>query len=233
MMKEIMVLGTFHMESNADVVNVQNKELLDGMDAEFKLLSEKLAEFNPNKLFVEMERDYQHQLEKAFEKYKSDRKTSRNEIFKIAFPVAKTCNAKVLAVDWMEQGAAVRSCGDVMEALENEPDLKALVDSFEAANIDLNKGLIENLRLVNSEREISKSKAFYVNLARLGVKDYFGMGWLIWWYQRNLNIFANIAANMEENDRGIVLIGAAHKGLLEEMLNDSRDFTVVDTTKYL
>ncbi|MCR5585412.1 MAG: hypothetical protein K6F63_08285 [Lachnospiraceae bacterium] len=232
-MKEIMVLGTFHMESDADVVNVQNKEMLEEMDSEFEKLNGNLAKFKPNKFFVELERDYQADLEKAFEKYKSNGKTAQNEIFKIAFPVAKACDAKVIAVDWMEQGAAVRSCGDVMDALWTEPDLKALVDSFEAANIDLNKGLIENLRLVNSEEETSKSKAFYVNLARLGVKDYFGMGWLIWWYQRNLNIFANIAANMEENDRGIVLIGAAHKGLLEEMFNDSRDFTLEDTAKYL
>jgi hypothetical protein len=38
---------------------------------------------------------------------------------------------------------------------------------------------------------------------------------------------------MEENDKGIVLIGATHKGLPEQMFNDSRDFMVADTAKYL
>ncbi|MCR5154736.1 MAG: hypothetical protein K6B75_07820 [Lachnospiraceae bacterium] len=232
-MKKIMIIATFHMDTDADMVNTENTDLLDEMDEEFERLNDRLAAFKPNKVFVEFEREYNDELEKGFEKFKINGGKSRNEIVKIAFPVAKRCDAKVYGVDWMEQGAATRPYSEIDEGLDREPALAELLKTFTPQEIDLGKGLMENLRLVNSELEVKKSKAFYVNIARLGAQEYFGMGWLIWWYQRNLNIFANIAANMEDGDRGIVLMGAAHKGILEELFSDSRDFEIEKTDEYL
>ncbi len=232
-MKKIMILGTFHMVSEEDIEKVSDKERLENMDEEFEKLIAAISGYAPNKVFVEYERDFQERLDKAFENFKKNGGRSMNEVVKIAFPVAQRCDSKVLAVDWMEQGAAIRPCSDVIDALDTEPELKTLVDSFRTPVTDLSKGLLENFRILNSKKEVERSKAFYVNLARLGVKDYYGMGWLIWWYQRNLNIFANIASNLKDGDRALLLIGAAHKGILEEMLKDSKDFEIESTEGYL
>ncbi|MCR5153844.1 MAG: hypothetical protein K6B75_03250, partial [Lachnospiraceae bacterium] len=137
-MKKIMIIATFHMDTDADMVNTENTHLLDEMDEEF-------------------EREYNDELEKGFEKFKINGGKSKNEIVKIAFPVAKRCDAKVYGVDWMEQGAATRPYSEIDEGLDREPALAELLKSFTLQKIDLGKGLMENLRLVNSELEVKKS----------------------------------------------------------------------------
>ena len=74
-----------------------------------------------------------------------------------------------------------------------------------------------------------------MNYARVGTEDYYGNGWLIWWYQRNLNIFTNTAAlaDSENDERILLIIGAAHKGILEQFFQNSLTFEVVDSLSYL
>lgn len=111
--------------------------------------------------------------------------------------------------------------------------------SYESGQVLLNDDITitDAYRSINSEEYDKNSKALYVNYARVGVKDdYYGMGWLIWWYQRNLIIFANLtelASKGEEEERILLLIGAAHKGILTELLSDSALFEVVNTLEYL
>jgi hypothetical protein len=59
------------------------------------------------------------------------------------------------------------------------------------------------------------------------------MGWLVWWYQRNLIIFANLAELVEPNDKIMLLIGSSHVGILNGLLNDSGLFEVVSAADYL
>ncbi len=99
--------------------------------------------------------------------------------------------------------------------------------------VDLNNGIIANYKMLNSKKVADDTKAYYINYARIGVNDYYGMGWLIWWYQRNMNIFANISDALEDGDRAILIIGAAHKGLLEEFCEDSKSISLVDPLSYL
>jgi len=72
-------------------------------------------------------------------------------------------------------------------------------------------------------------------MARIGINDgYKGMGWLIWWYQRNLIILAHLSQMIEDsNDRIFLLIGAGHVGILTNFLNESGLFEVVDPLDYL
>ena len=71
---------------------------------------------------------------------------------------------------------------------------------------------------VRANQDCEHTLAYYMNYARVGTEDYYGNGWLIWWYQRNLNIFTNTAAlaDSEDEERILLIIGAAHKGILEQ-----------------
>lgn len=65
--------------------------------------------------------------------------------------------------------------------------------------------------------------------------DYYGLGWLMWWYQRNLIQFANLSelAQNGQEERILFLVGSAHNGILSDFLRDSQIFEVADTMAYL
>lgn len=234
-MKKLMILGTFHMESKADRINTENTEMLHQtqFQEEFEKIADKLAEYKPTKIFVEIEKTEQPSLDRAYEAYQADKVDSTGELYQIAFRLAKKTGTKVYAIDWMERGAAIRPMSDVFDYMEQEPAIKKEIEQYNPCEVSLDRSITENLRILNSKEETEKSKAYYTNYARLGVSEYFGMGWLIWWYQRNLNIFANISDLLEAEDRGLLLIGAAHKGILEGIFQDSKSVEIIDSLKYL
>lgn len=56
--------------------------------------------------------------------------------------------------------------------------------------------------------------------------DYFGADSAIWWYTRNLRIFANLLDITEAGkDRVFLLIGAGHLPILNFLGNSSADYT--------
>ena len=234
-MKKIMILGTFHMESKADLINTENTEMLHQtqFQEELEKIVDKLVEYKPTKIFVEIEKTEQQSLDRAYEAYLADKVKSTGEVYQIAFRLAKKTGTKVYAIDWMERGAAIRPMSDVFDYMNQEPAIKKEIEQYNPCKISLDRSITENLRILNSKEETEKSKAYYTNYARLGVSEYYGMGWLIWWYQRNLNIFANISDLLEVDDRGLLLIGAAHKGILEEIFQDSKSVEITDSLKYI
>ena len=139
----------------------------------------------------------------------------------------------------MEQGASTKGCGEVCDYLEQkEQNLYKEILQYENVPVMLDEDttVLDAYIKMNSEIYTQNMKAYYVNYARIGVEEaYYGMGWLTWWYQRNLIIFANLSEMVKEcsDERILLLIGSAHKGLLEELLEDSRQFKIVDAYKCL
>lgn len=235
-MKELMILGTFHFESQADATHLSaaQREQLAARRDEIGQIAEKLAAYRPTKLFVECEKTRQDALDKRYRAYLTGGCNARNdEVAQIGFRVARQNGIVPTAIDWMELGAATRPYGEVAERLEQDAALHGELAPYARSPVNLARPVLENLRVLNQKEYVEGQKAFYVNLARLGIEEYFGMGWLIWWYQRNLHIFGNISAELTEDDRGMLLIGAAHKGILEEFFADSKTVSLVDPLDYL
>ncbi len=233
-MKELMILGGFHFEGTYDAKQTEGKDKLEEMQGEIDELIEKMAKFKPTKVFVEVEKTRQNELDQWWGMYQEGKlKSQKNEVFKVAFPIAEKCGSKLLAIDWMEQGAATIPCGEAMAELEKYTDLKKEIEQYEIPVSNISDGIIKNFKHLNAKEVSDNQKAYYVNYARIGVDKYYGMGWLIWWYQRNLNIFANMSDKIEDGDRAMLLIGAAHKGILEEFFEDSKTVKLVDPLQYL
>ena len=174
----------------------------------------------------------QSELDAAYLNYLANSSNSTNEIIQIAFRLAKNLeHEKVNAVDWMERGAAERPFGDVDEYLHTKhPELAQEIDTLLDRNkIDLEKeNICEVFLRLNSKVSVQNILAHYMNYARIGSEEYYGNGWLIWWYQRNLNIFTNLAALAENKneERILLLIGSSHKGILEQFFHtDTQGFS--------
>ena len=237
-MNKIMILGTFHMEAKNDRVNFQGTDRINEYEAEIIQLVNALAEYKPTRIAVEWCKSEQDSLDAAYLNYIANGSASPNEVDQIAFRLAKNLgHEKVHAIDWMERGAAERGCGDVYEYLHtNQPELALEIDAFSESAVDLEKETVSEVFLrLNSQASAQNSLAYYMNYARIGSEEYYGNGWLIWWYQRNLNIFTNTAAlaDGKKEERILLIIGAAHKGILEQFFENSKAVEVVDTLSYL
>ena len=237
-MNKIMILGTFHMQAQNDKINFKGTNKIHEHESEIIRLVDALAEFNPTQIAVEYSKSEQHALDAAYVNYLANGSNSSNEIVQIAFRLAKNLgHEKVNAVDWMERGAAERPLGDVDEYLHTkQAELAREIDALCNPEIDLVKETIcDVFRRNNSQTSVQNTLAHYMNYARVGSEEYYGNGWLIWWYQRNLNIFTNLAALAENKneERIFLLIGSSHKGILEQFFQNSMAFEVVDTTSYL
>lgn len=237
-MNKIMILGSFHMKAKNDRVNFCGTDNINKYEADIIEVVNALAEFNPTKIAVEYSKSQQAALDIAYSKYLSDGSQSPDEIDQIAFRLAKKLGHKnVDAVDWMEMGAVEHGFGEVYEYLHaKQPKLAKEIDALEGPGADLERESLYDIFLrLNSRGSVKNTLAYYMNYARVGTEDYYGNGWLIWWYQRNLNIFANTAALAEDGNEGriLLIIGAAHKGILEQFFQNSMAFDIADASSYL
>ena len=237
-MNQIMILGTFHMKAKNDRVNFQGTDNSSKYETEIIDVVNALAEFNPTKIAVEYSKSQQGTLDAAYSKYLIHGSQSPDEIDQLAFRLAKKLgHQKVNAVDWMEMGAVEHGFGEVYEYLHTkQPELAKEIDALEVPGVDLEREPLCDVFLrLNSKKSVENTLAYYMNYARVGSEDYYGNGWLIWWHQRNLNIFTNTAALAEEEceERILLIIGSAHKGILEQFFQNSRAFEVADVSAYL
>ena len=237
-MNKIMIIGTFHMQAKNDINNFSQEDMLKNSKHELKELVDKLSKFKPTRIAVEYRKTNQEILNNEFEKYIALGSDSLDEVDQIAFPIAKKLgHKKVHAIDWMEMGAVQHGCGEVIDYLHlNQPRLEKEINGFETEPVDLEKETINQaFQRLNSKENVDKTVAYYMNYARIGSEEYYGNGWLIWWYQRNLNIFTNICSLVEESndERILLLIGAAHKGILEQFFKNIMKFEIVDVLNYL
>ena len=237
-MNQIMILGTFHMKAQNDRVNFQGTDKIYEYEADIIDVVNALSKFNPTRIAVEHSKSQQGALDAAYSKYLAYGSQSPDEIDQLAFRLAKKLgHKKVNAVDWMEMGAVERGFGEVYEYLHSkQPELAKEIDALEEPAVDLEReSLCDTFLQLNSKESVKNTLAYYMNYARVGTEDYYGNGWLIWWYQRNLNIFTNTAAlaNSEDKERILLIIGAAHKGILEQFFQNSMAFEVVDSLSYL
>lgn len=237
-MNKVMILGTFHFGSTDDIKQSNNKAAKN--DEAIEDFVSRLSEYNPTKICVEWEKTEQRILDGRFRDYNRTKKpATHNEIDKIALPLASRVGLdKINAIDWMERGAAKIGCGDAYDYIvEKEPELHKILDKYDPVAPDyINNSLREAYLFYNSSEYCESQRAYYTNFARSGTNDnYHGMQWLIWWYQRNLNIFSNIMDIIKDSkdERVFVLIGAAHKGILEELFKDSKAVEIVNVEKYI
>lgn len=241
-MNKIMILGTFHMQGSCDIHGqAQAGVSSERRQNEIQDMLDKSKEFQPTKIAVEIERKKGELLNQRYKEFlQGDLQLTENEVQQIGFRLAQQLGQqRIYAIDWMEQGVSTKGCGEVYDYLEkNEPNLFEEISGYEneVVRLDENTTVTDAYRRMNSMEYEENTKAYYVNYARIGMEEeYYGLGWLNWWCQRNLIIFANLAKLVEKDsdERILLLIGAAHKGILSQMLTDSKLFEVVDTLEYL
>lgn len=243
---QILLLGTFHFE-DAGLDEYKPKHRLDvsSRQEEITGVLDQLAAFEPTRIAVEVRADRQGQLDASYSSYlKDEKELTGNEIHQIGFRLARRLgHDRLWAVDAPARGYA--STEDPTEwAMRNgqgtallrggwDRHYKALYERDDAAKME--RTLTEHLLYLNDPERLRVGHGHYL-IGSMGVGDgteYPGADGMIWWFSRNLRIFANLLRISEPGDRVLLLIGAGHVPIIRHSVDASPDFRLVEVADVL
>lgn len=248
---QIMILGTFHFnfsENGSDIKGENNFNIYDAAkQAELKVVIEKIKQFKPTQIAVEMMVKDQAYIDSLFDVYKKGSwKPRRNEAYQLGFRIASELGLKIVhCVDTRPSQIEIDSTIDDWDEYaksRNELQLwKAYDKPNEKANtyfesLKTKMTIAEYLIFLNDKKTKLRYKQFFLTgLVNVGAGDtYLGADLTGYWYRRNTRIFTNIKRLVKEpEERILVIYGNSHAWILEELFSASPEFNVVEVDKVL
>lgn len=247
----ILILGTFHFNFFQNVSDVKGENNFDvtsdKRQQELLVLIEKLKQFKPTKIAVEMMLPNQPLMDSLFKEYSAGSwKLGKNEVYQLGFRLANELGLNGVSCvdtrpeqvevdttisDW-ELYAKQRGELEMWEAY-NEPN-KLTNTYIEKLRADMN--ITDYLLFMNNNKVKKRYKQFFLTgLVEVGTGDtYVGADLTGYWYRRNTRIFANIKRLVRsENERILVIYGNSHAWVLEELFNASPEFQAIKVEKIL
>jgi Family of unknown function (DUF5694) len=233
---KVLVLGSYHMGNpGLDAFNMTADDVLaakrQGEIEEFTML---LSKFKPTKICLEYPIEKQAKLDSIYQAYVIGKfELRRNESDQIGLRLAKKLKLeKVYAIDTkapFDMDTVVKVAqkfqfNDFMQKLGTIPSF------MEAENKKLRESTITQFyQHLNSPSYINQAHELYLALARVGVNDnYAGADLVADWYKRNLRIYNNLTRlSIRPEDRVLILYGAGHTKILQDLIDDSAEFEIV------
>jgi hypothetical protein len=180
--KEAMILGVYHFDNpGMDTYNLEIDDYFTkNRQAEIQEVVDLLAEYKPNKIFVEFLPSQQVRLDSLLTLYASNRltlkdiKNGQNEVYQIGFRLAKQLEIRdIIAVD--HPGAYLGPYADfIADTLSIKSYQEYNVDykqQMENRQINFTQNTVkENLIYLNDWKQILNNHNYYNNVA-ITVKD--------------------------------------------------------------
>jgi hypothetical protein len=238
---KVLNLGTFHMAGTSDAHKVEFDAESEKSISETYQIAQMIAAFKPTVICVEREPDENKDLNSDYQKYLAQNEYEPNyqgEIGLIAYNVGKIAGVKTIyCID--EQATAAYNY-NIYNELDNAVDTitaKGYIDSVLGSLSTIEKGsTLERLKAFNT-------KEFYdilINLnadilAYTATKDGFeGADEVAKFYRRNLRIYSNLnKIPLTKEDRVFIIMGATHAAFLNEFLQRSPKYELVNVFDYL
>jgi len=242
---EILLLGTFHFanfnsENNGDVVNVNYRDILNEDDQnELELISDKIKEFNPDKIFIEYPYDLQDKLDSTYTSFYTNdySKEERNETTQLAFRTAKKLKHKKLYAMDIRTNFPFDS---LMQQMEKAKQFNLIEkDSIDLARIEKtqnelftsNKSLTEIFYYYNDLKERKEDINWYINLANQAGDDgnFVGAYLASEWYRRNLYMYSTIQKAIEKGDKKIMIsAGSSHIAMFKDFIDYNPEWKTIE-----
>ena len=198
--------------------------------------------------------EYQNKMDSLYQAYKKgDPRQRRNEIWQVAFRVAKDLNHKTIySCDHPGQYGYYYSQIEEYAKKNNQVELLngkgngITIPESSLINEDsllLNSDLLEYMKWLNSKSVQQSSHAHYINCyPQLGNTNVFhydstyflGSELTVDWYRRNIKIYSKMIAQIDYSEKAIFLImGNDHIPIIRHLFESNPYFEVVDTEKWL
>lgn len=251
--KEVLLVGTFHFNNpGADVAKTKSFDILnENAQNELEKMSTNIKEYNPSKIFVEWPYNEQEELDSLYQLYlkgeyfKNDGLSDfykKNEIFQLAFRVAKKNNLKkVYGIDYSTSFPYQEVMNDIENS--NQSELKSEIEGAIAKfstdfnnKIDSGASLKELMYYVNSKEMRYASNDVHNNLFSVAgsINDFNGVYLTSEWYRRNLYMWSLIQKHTTKSDERImVLLGSSHIALIELFVRENRDWKIKELNQII
>lgn len=252
--KETLLIGTFHYNNpGADVAKTKSFDILsEKSQQELEKISSSIKKYNPTKIFVEWPYDEQKELDSLYQLYLDDQyfknnKLSsfylKNEIFQLAFRVAKANNhKKVYAIDYTGTKFPFEEVmGDVLK--NNQTELEAKIEKAISRfteefdnKIDSGESLIQLTTFLNKPEMRAFSNYFHNELMLLtgDTNDFSGPFLTSEWFKRNLYMWSFVQKQTEKSDERImVLVGASHAAMFDMFIKENKLWAVKELVDIL
>ncbi|SEA16454.1 hypothetical protein SAMN05421743_10363 [Thalassobacillus cyri] len=227
---KLLLLGTFHLEMNPDLVNHHQKEI--------SRITQSLKAFEPTKIAVEKTFLLKNELNRKLEAYKSGNFKLGYDIvdqlgYRLAeqlgleevFPVDEDVNMNAPSLNQVFKWAENYQPGLLQEIAEIQQQLVAYTHDDEP---------LTQLQAINSPEYRKLIGKLYMKLALVGDPQHqVGAAWLKQWHHRDLAIFANVSRIAAQSDRMLLMIGKDHLPLLSHFFDASGELDIVHTLDYL
>lgn len=240
-----MVLGVHHLDNpnNGDVYSFESGEVSsEKRQTEINELIQCLKEFRPSKIALEVEKEFDESVKNDYINFLNGGfNLSTNEKHQIGFNLAKELGLEKLhCVNWNKvqphvpaifQWVSENDC-PIWEKLKPEMEQEML----ERQNYLNTHTIKEFIIKLNKKENTFKDHQLYNKLALIcDEENSIGAQWVAqYWYYRNMIIYKNIIELFESDEERILLIiGAAHVHLLKQFFIENGDFDVIDVSVFL
>ena len=224
---QVLVIGTYHMSNpGLDPISVRADDVLSPRrQGEIDQLADKLAQFRPTKVAVEIPFGRDSTSNALYRRYLGgSHALDRTEMQQLGFRVAR--RAGLPRIHGVDYDLDVNVAAVMVWALTHgQPELATAAQSLSARLLAEADSMMRNASVgaivsaLNSARADS-AHGIYMAALRVGADtSYPGATMTARWYERNLRIASNILRLVESpSDRVLVIIGAAHGPILRELL---------------
>lgn len=237
---KVLVLGTYHMGNpGLDAFNMKADDVLaPKRQQEIEEFTRLLAKFNPTKICLEYPIESQAKLTENYQAYVNGKmELRRNESDQIGLRLAKMLKHKeIYAIDTkapfeMDSVMAMAQQGSFDRFNKTFASMPAFMES---ENKKLSESTVAQFfQHINSRAYIDNSHEMYLTIAEVGKgSKYPGADLVADWYKRNLRIYNNLTRlPIQPDDRILILYGAGHTKILQDLIDDSARFEIVELSE--
>lgn len=237
----VLNVGTFHMGYSNDANTIDFDEYDKDNIRQIHEIAQKIAAFKPTIIIVEKPPISSSEIQEQYAEYVKNpnlKFKSPNEIQLLAYEVGRLSNtAKIYGIDHkMSYNYSIR------EEVENTKN-QALIDWYyqQAGSLiktfeSTNPTILERLKIINQPFYLD----FLINintdlLPYVSTEGNFeGADEAAKFYQRNLRMFSNLnQIEMTSEDRVFILLGGTHTAFLQQWLERSPKYKLVNTLDYI
>ncbi len=255
---KVAILGTFHFGETTDYKGGEVEGLLTpSRQKELDELTDQLAKYYPDKIFVENTPDTQRYWDKVYSDWlrgikPTNPSSEKNEVFQVGIKLAKKLNNKfgVICVNYMhpEMDGQLRRARHRADSLyyfysqavnartptydaffKHNPIAKRAFDDF-MSRYNSWEGLSITQQLIRMNEKESIASLHYINVMAWMDQNTNGVGAELTSkeYYRNARILQDILGKIGPFDKKVlVIIGAGHVKILQDMLESHPFFEVV------
>lgn len=234
----ILNFATFHLsnttDANSSPVDINNPSVKRDVDK----LVQKLVEFKPTIICVEVPKNSSEGVNAIYQKYKIDQTQITNwteEINSIAFEVGRLSGVeKIYGIDY-KLGFNYPKLMQLAKESDSEYNKEFLKQNSKDLQEFNDLSLLGKFRIMNTENWRSELLNFYNFLSTIHTKDSLqGVEIIADFYKRNLGIYSNFSdIPKNSNDRILIILGGAHSAYLDLFLENNPEINLVDPKEYV